>query len=108
MTALDHKIMLAYSGEYWTEDGNKHVAKNMLLEYVDEEHEDLSAGLRGNFVIAAPVNKSDGEENIVTVDIHDWMSQACEHSGGHNLVTHELSEEPGDAIQVCTRCGTEQ
>jgi hypothetical protein len=104
---LDHKTTLTYTGKYWTSDGSQHGAENMDLEYVDEEREDLSAGLRGDVVLATQPNPKDGEENIVMVDTHDWITQACEQSGGHSLTTYELSEEPGDAIQVCTRCGEE-
>lgn len=106
-TALDHRVMINYVGEYWTNDGKKHETQGTVLEYIEEEREDLSAGLRGDYVIAAPVHKLDGEENIVSVGMHEWFTTACVQNGGHNLVVHQLSEEPDDAIQICTRCGQE-
>ncbi len=93
-----------YTGPYMTLDGKKHDAMTMLLEYIDQDASDSG---NDRWVDAAPPNTSDGEENIVQIDLQLWTESICENTGGHNYVDHQWSEKPESACQICTRCGSE-
>lgn len=105
MSSLDINTTLNYSGPYSTLDGQNHVADNMLLTYIEF---DANERFPQGWINAAQHNKLDGEENLVTIDAADWASAVCEQTGGHSFTIYPLSEEPGDAIEVCSRCGNER
>lgn len=122
-TDLDHKITLTYSGPY-TQDatGEDKVADQLELEYIDEEHEDRSAGILGDWVVALPPNTDatdeaeiHWEELVVTIDFQVWCEAACEQTGGHDFtdgwnvgMLPNDDQTVEDVPQICTRCGAER
>lgn len=109
---LDHKTSILFSGSYWTSDGREHSATEMPLTYLEEEYEDRSVGIFGNVVVACLPSVADipllDEEDCVTVDLDEWITQTCEQNGGHNFMPWQFDEYPEMNSEICTRCGLER
>lgn len=111
MSDAFHKGTVNYTGTYWDNGGEERLATDMPLRYVDEEREDRSAGILGNIVVAVPPEKFDGEDedDLIVVDMGDWMIAACEQTGGHNWTDWMWDDErPESAVRLCHRCLKEE